>query len=147
MMFTMAEAATFHLLFALMSSPFCSRHSGITWSPNVPPLLLWRTILVITGCSILPTCATHKTTTLSSPLELALVSTFNASPCPPPLSWCPLHCHAWCLIVVEGGRQQREAGHRQWHNSGVDLMMGVGKKGLHSHPLPITITKGRSYLL
>ncbi len=48
--------------------------------------------------------------------------------------------------MVEGGGQQREAGNWQGHNDGIDLMMGVGKKGLHSHPLPITITKGKSYL-
>jgi hypothetical protein len=64
-MFTMAQAAAFHLLFALMSLSFCSRHSGITWSSNVPPLSLWRLILVIMGCSIiLYACNTHNTHTL-----------------------------------------------------------------------------------
>jgi hypothetical protein len=64
-MFTMAQAAAFHLLFALMSLLFCSQHNCITWSPNVLPLPLWQPNLVITGCSILPyACNTHNNHTL-----------------------------------------------------------------------------------
>jgi hypothetical protein len=61
----MAQAATFHLLFALMSLPFCSKHSGIIWSSNVPCLPLRQPVFVITGCSNLPyTCNTHNNHTL-----------------------------------------------------------------------------------
>ncbi len=50
--------------------------------------------------------------------------------------------------MVEGGGQQREAGHWQGHNGGIDLMIGVGGvgKGLHSHPLPITQLQRKDHI-
>ncbi len=44
---TMAPTATFLVLLALMSNPFCFYLNGIIWAPNVLLLTLLRPILVI----------------------------------------------------------------------------------------------------
>jgi hypothetical protein len=104
----MTQAATFHLLFALMSLPFCSQHSCITWSPNVPPLPLWWPILVIMGCSILPYACntTHNNYTL--------IAT-GTCPCKHILNFKPLHSTSVLMpirlprLVLDCGRGQQAA--------------------------------------
>ncbi len=128
MMLTMAQAAAFNLFFLLWAHLFVPDIVVLHGPPTCLPCRFGGQPWWLRAAQFYPTHATHTITTLSLPPELALVSTFDSNPCPLSPSRCPLDCHTWCLIVVEGGGQQREAGHRQWHNGGVDLMMGVGKK-------------------